>query len=79
MQKLYYGVSSTNYYGNWEHYVVVFDDYQRANKWLHTEDRDFRKRELMNREEAVKLAGEKAVVMGEIMRIPPLGLMYLKG
>lgn len=55
-----YGVSSKYNFG-WSHYVVVFDDFQCAQKWLHTEEYDFRERELMSRTVAINLAGREVV------------------
>ena len=59
-QKIY-GVSSKYNAGRWDRYVVVFDDQTQAEEWLHTEEYDFRTRELMSRAKAERLAGKKAV------------------
>lgn len=59
--KKIYGVSSKCEYGRWNHYVVVFDDQTQAEEWLHTEEYDFRTRELMTKAKAERLAGKKAV------------------
>lgn len=56
-----YGVSSKFNFGAWDHRVYVFDDKEKAQEWLHTEEYDFRERELMSKTAAVKLAGRKAV------------------
>lgn len=56
-----YGVSSKFNFGEWEHYVVVFDNMEAAQKWLHTEEYDSRERELMTKTAAIKLAGRKSV------------------
>lgn len=56
-----YGVSSKFDFGSWNHSVYVFDDKELAEKWLDTEEYDFRERELMTKTAAVKLAGRKAV------------------
>ncbi|MEG1564973.1 MAG: hypothetical protein RR365_14810 [Bacteroides sp.] len=56
-----YGVSSKHTFGGWEHSVELFDDYEKANRWLNTEQRDFRERELFTKAGAIKLAGKKAV------------------
>lgn len=56
-----YGVSSKYDFGKWNHVVYVFDDKKSAEKWLHTEEYDFRERELMTKTAAIKLAGRKRV------------------
>lgn len=56
-----YGVSSKFDFGEWEHNVYVFADPEKAEKWLNTEEYDFRERELMTKTAAIKLAGAKAV------------------
>lgn len=56
-----YGVSSKYEFGNWNHIVYVFDEKEDAEKWLHTEEYDFRERELMTKTAAIALAGRKAV------------------
>lgn len=56
-----YGVSSKFDFGAWDHRVYVFDDKEKAQEWLHTEEYDFRERELMSKTAAIKLAGKKAV------------------
>lgn len=48
-------------YGTWNHKAYVFSDRDSAEKWLNTEERDFRERELMSKTAAIKLAGRKAV------------------
>lgn len=63
MKKIY-GVSSKYDFG-WSHKVYVFDDRDSAEKWLDTEERDFRERELMTKTAAIKLAGKKAVEAAE--------------
>ena len=64
MRKIY-GVSSKYDFGAWNHKVYVFDDRDSAEKWLNTEERDFRERELMTKTAAIKLAGRKAVENAE--------------
>lgn len=54
-----YGVSSKYQFG-WEHVVYVFDDLQKAYKWLNTEEYDFRERELMSKTAAINLVGKEA-------------------
>lgn len=56
-----YGVSSKFNFGHWEHVVYHFPDMESAVKWLHTEEFDFREREIMNKTQAIKLAGRKLV------------------
>ena len=56
-----YGVSSKFNFGKWEHIVYVFNDEEKAQEWLNTEEYDFRERELMTKTAAIKLAGRKAV------------------
>lgn len=56
-----YGVSSKFNFGRWEHYVKGFDDLQKAEKWLHTEEYDFRERELMSLSASKKLAGAEEI------------------
>ena len=46
----------------WNHRVYKFRDKENADKWLNTEEADFRMRELMTKTEATKLAGNRAVV-----------------
>lgn len=41
-----YGVSYKYNFGRWEGYIKEFDDIDKALKWLHTEEYDFRTREL---------------------------------
>lgn len=59
--KKIYGVSSKFDFGKWNHVVYVFDDMGKAEKWLYTEEYDFREREIMSKTAAIKLAGKKAV------------------
>lgn len=59
MRKIY-GISSKYNFG-WEHKVYAFDNKEDAEKWLRTEEYDFRERELMTKTAAIKLAGKKAV------------------
>lgn len=56
-----YGVSSKFDFGTWSHVVYVFNDKEATEKWLDTEEYDFRERELMTKTAAIKLAGRKAV------------------
>ncbi len=57
-----YGVSS-KFCGHWWEHVVYgpFKTEEDAYKWLHTEQYDFRERELMSKTAAIRLAGKRAV------------------
>ena len=61
MGRKLYGVSSKFDFGTWEHIVYVFDSKEAAEKWLNTEEYDFRERELMTKTAAEKLAGRTSV------------------
>ena len=61
MKRKIYGVSSKFSFGKSSHTVYVFDDKETAEKWLNTEECDFRERELMTKTSAIQLAGRKAV------------------
>ena len=65
MARTIYGVSSRYSFGMWNHQVYKFSDKETAEKWLHTEEYDFRMRELMTKSEAMKLAGNRAVINAE--------------
>ena len=65
MTRTIYGVSSRYSFGMWNHRVYKFNDKASAEKWLNTEEADFRMRELMTKSEATKLAGNKAVLNAE--------------
>ena len=57
-----YGVSSKYAFGRWDHVVYgPFEKEEQAEEWLHTEEYDFRERELMSKTAAITLAGKKAV------------------
>ena len=57
-----YGVSSKYNFGGWDHVVYgPFETEDQPHEWLHTEERDFRERELMSKTAAIRLAGRKAV------------------
>ena len=62
MTRTIYGVSSKFTFGMWNHRVYKFSDKASAEKWLHTEEADFRMRELMTKSEAMKHAGNRAVI-----------------
>ena len=62
MSKILYGVSSKYEFGGWSHRVYgPFKDQEQADKWLHTEEYDFRQREIMVKTAAIRLAGKKNV------------------
>lgn len=61
MKSKIYGVSSKRGFGEWTHKVYVFDNKETAEKWLYTEEHDFRERELMTKTDAIRLAGKSAV------------------
>lgn len=62
MKKILYGVSSKFDFGKWDHVVYgPFHDEEQAEKWLNSEEYDFREREILGKTEAIKLAGKKAV------------------
>lgn len=57
-----YGVSSKFNFGEWNYIVYgPFEAKEDANEWLHTEEYDFRERELMSKTAAIRLAGKRAV------------------
>ena len=61
MKRKTYGVSSKFNFGRWEHVVYVFEKKEAAQVWLHTEEYNFRERELMGKTAAEKLAGRATV------------------
>ena len=65
MTKTIYGVSSKFSFGMWNHKVYRFSDKETAEKWLNTEEADFRMRELMSKTAAMKLTGNRAVLNAE--------------
>lgn len=57
-----YGVSSKYEFDAWNHVVYgPFESEEQAQEWLHTEEYDFRERELMSKTAAIRLAGRNAV------------------
>lgn len=60
MEKIY-GVHSKFDFGRWDHVVYVFENQEDADKWLETEEFDFRERELMTKKEAIELVGKEDV------------------
>ena len=65
MTRTIYGVSSRYEFGCWNHRVYKFNDKETAEKWLNTEEADFRMRELMSKTAAMKVAGNRAVINAE--------------
>ena len=65
MTEAIYGVSSRFSFGMWNRKVYKFADETTANKWLNTEEAEFRMRELMTKTEAMKIAGNRAVLNAE--------------
>lgn len=56
------GISSKFDFGHWNHKVYTFESQATAEKWLYTEEGDFRERELFEDvKEAVQLAGIESV------------------
>lgn len=56
------GVSSKYDFGRWFHRAVSFETAEVAEKWLHTEEHDFRERELFDDlRPAVELAGAEEI------------------
>lgn len=54
-----YGVSSKYNFGHWDHRVVgPFSTEEEASRWVHTEEYDFRERELMSKTAAIRLVGK---------------------
>lgn len=49
-----FGDSAKFDFGKWSHRITKFDNFGDAEKWLHTEEYDFRERELISKTEAVK-------------------------
>lgn len=52
-----YGVSSKFSFGRWHHTGYIFNSLTEAEEWLHTEEYDFRERELMSKTRAEQLCG----------------------
>lgn len=44
-----YGVSEKYEFGEWKGYAKKFDNLEEAEKWLHTEEYDFRTRSLVSK------------------------------
>ena len=65
MSRTIYGVSSRYEFGLWNRRVYKFNDKETAEKWLHTEEAEFRMRELMTKSEAMKHTGNRAVINAE--------------
>lgn len=57
MQERVYGVSYKFEFGRWKYWVWRFKTEDAARKWLHTEECDFRERQICTKEEAIELCG----------------------
>lgn len=49
-----FGDSAKFNFGKWEHRIIKFTDFSEAEKWLNTEEYDFRERELISKTTAKK-------------------------
>lgn len=49
-----FGDSTKFEFGKWSHKIVKFTDFSEAEKWLNTEEYDFRERELISKTKAKK-------------------------
>lgn len=58
-----FGDSAKFNFGKWEHRIVKFTDFSEAEKWLNTEEYDFRERELIS-----KTAAENTDILNNINR-----------
>ena len=65
MAREIYGISSRHSFGICNRRVYKFNDKETAEKWLNTEESEFRMRELMTKTEETKLAGNIAVLNAE--------------
>lgn len=74
MKRKIYGVSRKFDFGQWNHAIYVFDNANDSEKWLNTEEYDFRNRELMTKTEAIKLAGRN--VVNEAMKYEEMRCNY---
>ena len=66
MKERIYGVSSKFEFNQWNHIIHIFENKEDADEWLHTEQSDFRERELMSRTEAIELVGIETVEDAEL-------------
>lgn len=59
MKKEFIGISKKFSFGQWTAYVRIFDNQEKATKWLFTEEYDFRERELFeNEHKAIRFYGK---------------------
>lgn len=65
MANTIYGVSSRYAFGLMNRRVYKFYDKATADKWLYSDEAEFRVRELMTKAEATYLAGNRAVANAE--------------
>lgn len=49
-----YGDSYKYEFGEWSHHIYKFTNLEKAEKWLRTEEYDFREREFISKTEARK-------------------------
>ena len=61
LKNVEYGISSKFNFGKWEHILHGPFKSEEAYNWLHTEEYDFRERELMSKEKAIEFVGEDEV------------------
>ena len=61
-----YGVSSKYEFKEWHHKLYKFTSLEKAEEWLHTEQFDFRERELCDKKRAEELLGKRAMYDFEI-------------
>ena len=50
--KMIFGVSYKNNYDFFSTYIIKFENWESATKWLNTEEYDFKSRELISKTEA---------------------------
>lgn len=62
MKRTYYGESTKN--GNLV-YLAKFDSKEDAEKWLNTEEYDFRERKILSKTEAIRRYGKTTVANAE--------------
>ena len=61
MARRIYGISSKPECSADRDRVYVFDTMEEAEQWLHTEEYDFRQREIMSKTAAIRQVGKRAV------------------
>ena len=63
-----YGVSSKFAFGRWSHSGKAFTSVEEAEKWLTTEQHDFRERELVSKSKLISMIGKSAFSELEIIK-----------